>query len=397
MSLNSSVRSGDWQGQPDGYKAFVPHPLPPQLRLTMTDVKLAEQAGDALGGLKSWGKIAGGEIDDPFFFLQGFMFQEAVASTRIEGIHTSMVDVMNYEIDLSEEEEDFEENPEDTFNQRALEGYNYVRALKYGQDILKSLPICKRVVLGLHEHLLVGVRGEDKEPGIIRKSQNYIGGKGTTVETASFVPPPHLLVPSLLSDWENYINIQNPTESKLIQCGLMHAQFEMIHPFKDGNGRVGRLLITLFLMEKGMQNIPLVYLSRFFEQNRSDYYRYLDNISRQDKWEEWLRFFLTGIVETANSSSKTIEEIVRLKREVETAIRSRKALSETHYNLIEYLFNRPLFTAKMLEKDLKVSKGYANELIGLLENKRLIRETTGNKRNRRFLFHPYIALLGGIE
>jgi Fic family protein len=392
MSQDITFRSGSWSTQPEGYQAFIPSSLPPELRLTMTDVKLAEQAGDALGGLKSWGKIAGGEIHDPFFFLQGFILQEAIASTRIEGIHTSMVDVMNYEIDVSEDEE--EKSPEDSQSERALQGYNYVQALKYGLKGLETLPICTRLVLELHKLLLMGVRGDDKEPGVIRRSQNYIGGRGTTIETASFVPPPHLLVPQLLQDWERYINLENPVESKLVQCGLMHAQFEMIHPFKDGNGRVGRLLITLFLMEKGMQNIPLVYLSQYFEQNRNDYYRYLDGISRADKWEEWLRFFLAGIVETANSSSKTIEEIVKLKREVEAAIRSRKALSETHYKLIDYLFNRPLFTAKMLERDLEVSKGYANELIILLEDKHFIKEITGNKRNRRFLFHPYTSLLG---
>ena len=257
------------------YWAFIPNPLPPSI-IYKDLINLLSEADRLLGELSGTGRT----LLNPYLLIGPYTRREAVSSSRIEGTEASLSDLFYFEAAETEKPKVSD----------VKEVKNYVKAMEAGIKRLKDLPISVRLIREIHKILMQGVRGEQAEPGELRKSQNWIGRQGCTLNEATFVPPPIDEMAKALSDWENYLH-SNPKEPPLIQCALMHYQFEAIHPFLDGNGRIGRLLITFFLCEKGFLTQPLLYLSEFFEKHRSEYYSRLLGVSQRGEWKEWIEFF----------------------------------------------------------------------------------------------------------
>ena len=323
-------------------------------------------------------------LPNPYMLIGSYLRNEAILSSRIEGTRSTLTDLFGFE--LGEEEEAGSETDPDV-----QEVENYVRAMEYGIERLATLPISLRLIRELHEILMQGVRGSSKTPGEFRQSQNWIGPSGCTLNTASFLPPPPEDVLAQLGSLETYIH-NSPQEPELIQCALIHGQFEMIHPFLDGNGRVGRLLITLFLIERNLLRMPLLYLSAYFERSRETYYAHLTGISTKDDWEGWILYFLEGVEGQAQRSVKTADQILTLKKDWEELLKE-QAGSRSLLKALDFLFLQPVINSNRLASKLDVSFQTANTLIAKLEEMGVLEEITGQKRNRRFYFPQFIRFL----
>ena len=296
-----STRAGRYVTQLAGYRAFVPEPLPPDppLRWDADLVRLLSEADLALGRLDGLAR----SLPNPDLFVAMYVRREAVLSSQIEGTQSSLDDLLAFEIDA----------PGMVQPVDVAETINYVRAMNTGFRLLPSIPLSGRLIRTIHEELLTGVRGQERHPGEFRTTQNWIGPAGCTIETATFVPPSPDDMVQAFGDLETFLH--DRALPPLVHAGLSHAQFETIHPFLDGNGRVGRLLITLLLVERGVLTRPLLYLSLFLKQNRAEYYDRLGAIRSNGDWEGWLRFFLTGVVATANDAAKAAAPIGDLREE----------------------------------------------------------------------------------
>jgi Fic family protein len=281
--------------------AFVPALLPPSLSLDRPLVLALSQADAALGEVA--GLVKGGAVPRMHALIQAFARREAVLSSRIEGTQTQLDDLLLAEV----------REQRATDDQDLREVQNYVIAMEQGVKLLKSRPIAARLILDLQKLLMDGVRGGDKTPGEFRKVQNFIGKTGDTAETAKYVPPPPDELNDLMSNWERFAN-ERGTWPDLIQCAILHEQFEAIHPFQDGNGRVGRLLITLFLMDRQRLAQPLLYLSAFIEAHRRDYYDALQAVRTDGDWAGWMRFFLAGVTETSHQAVRQAQHLDALRR-----------------------------------------------------------------------------------
>ena len=277
------TRSGNFVKQLEGYTAFIPSPLPPKPTIKMDAelTRLLSKADRSLGRLDGATSI----LPNPDLFVAIYVRQEAVLSSQIEGTQSTLEDVLEYEIDAKGREQ-----PKDV-----QEVVNYVNALRYGLECLQELPLCLRLIKEIHHKLLDGVRGGDRYPGEFRKQQNWIGSPGCTLTTATFIPPPVSEMHQALNNLEKFLHDRDSFPA-LIHCGLAHAQFETIHPFVDGNGRVGRLLITFLLCQREILQKPLLYLSHYLKFHRSEYYDRLMAVRTDGNWEGWLKFFLKGIV-----------------------------------------------------------------------------------------------------
>ena len=294
------MRAGTYQNQPTGYRAFIPAPLPPDPPIAVDDElqTLLSAADRALGRLD--GSVQ--TLPDSDLFVLMYVRKEAVLSSQIEGTQSSLNDLLRAEARIYDPD-----RPADV-----QEVSNYVAALNYGLERLDDLPISVRLIREIHERLLRGVRGAHLQPGELRKSQNWIGPAGATLSEATFVPPPPHEVPQALSDLEHFMHAKDSMPA-LIRIGLTHAQFETIHPFLDGNGRVGRLLITFLLCEQGTLLSPVLYLSHYFKANRAEYYEHLQNIRKDGGWEAWLKFFLRGVADVSREATDTARAIVSLR------------------------------------------------------------------------------------
>ncbi|MEO8360737.1 MAG: Fic family protein [Vicinamibacteria bacterium] len=373
-------RAGQYLTQPTGYRAFIPAPLPPQPPLDLGGElqRLLSEADRALGRLD--GSVL--TLPNPDLFVFMYVRKEAVLSSQIEGTQSSLQDLLAAEAQLLDPA-----SPKDVD-----EVVNYVSAMNHGLGRLADLPVSVRLIREIHQKLMTGVRGGNLQPGEIRTSQNWIGPAGSNLNTAAFVPPPHHAVPGALGDLEKFIH-QDDDLPPLVKIALAHVQFETIHPFLDGNGRVGRLLITFLLTERSILHKPVLYLSHYFKQHRQRYYDLLQAVRADGAWEEWIAFFLTGVAEVAREAAVTARRILHLREEHRAAITTRlgRAAGNGH-KVLESLFDRPIIAVSDVPRLTGTSFAAANVLVSKLVELGILSEMTGFARNRRFQYAPYIAL-----
>lgn len=362
---------------PTGYTFFKPEKINDQWKWEDQTINtLLEKAAIKLGELNSYSKL----VPNIDLFIQLHVTKEAVVSSRIEGTQTGMDEAL---LDI---EEISPERKDDWYEVR-----NYVKALNQAIVELETLPISSRLIKKTHEVLLDSVRGENKLPGEFRSSQNWIGGN--SLIDAVFIPPSHDLVNELMGDLENFLHNDHINVPALIRIGIAHYQFETIHPFLDGNGRIGRLLITLFLVDQNILSKPLLYLSAFFEKNKSLYYDNLTHVRTKNDILQWLKYFLVGVAETAENATQTLSNILELKAGIENKIASDFGKKGMNANLLlQYLFIKPVIHVKQVQEHLGVSYKAANQLVSDFVEADILKEVTGNSRNRVFSFTEYIKL-----
>ena len=365
----------------ESVRAFVPMPLPPQPSLVLTGTlqQLLESAVLALGRLDGVSTL----LPDEEIFLFSYVRKEAVLSSQIEGTQSSLLDLLLFEL---------EEAPGIPLDD-ARKVSNHVAALQHGLSRLREgFPLSNRLLRGAHRVLLSGGRGVTKLPGEFRRSQNWIGG--TSLGNAAFVPPPHTVVPDCMSELERFLHARDDGLPMLLRAGLAHVQFETIHPFLDGNGRLGRLLITLLLCHAGMLREPLLYLSLYFKQHRSDYYHLLNHVRRTGDWEEWFTFFLEGVKQTAESAFSTAQRLAQmfqLDRDHMQATSARRAISVLRVH--DALTRRVVLSLSVASRDTGLSFPTVASAMDLLVAHGVAREVTGRNRNRVFVYDRYLSVL----
>jgi Fic family protein len=343
---------------------------------------LLSEADRALGRLE--GSIQ--TLPNPDLFVFMYARKEAVLSSQIEGTQASINDLLKAEAEVFDSA-----SPKDVD-----EVLNYVKAMNYGLSKLDELPLSIRLVKEIHARLLDGVRGRTSQPGELRRSQNWIGPQGSNLLNAVFIPPPYQEAEGALGDLEQFLHADDQLPP-LIRIGLVHAQFETIHPFLDGNGRVGRLLITFFLCERGLLRKPVLYLSHYFKQNRSEYYEHLQKIRDRGDWESWLKFFLRGVASVAAQATDTARNIVAMREEHRTLIMDRFGSSAANaIRLLEHLYKKPNTTVNRAKDLLNISYPNANKLIDRLCEHQILFEITGRARNRLFFYSPYVDLFSNL-
>jgi Fic family protein len=370
-------RAGRLVSQPSGYRAFIPAPLPPDPPVALDGELLAllSQADISLGRLDGVVKV----IPDPDFFVGMYVRREAVLSSQIEGTQSTLEDLLEVELDPGAQGRHGDVG----------DIVNYIAAMNHGLSRLDELPLSLRLIREIHAELLRGGRGSQATPGEFRRTQNWIGPAGASLSQATFVPPPVPEMKQALGDFETFLHSEQQTPL-LIMAALAHAQFETIHPFLDGNGRVGRLLITFLLVHGRSLRAPLLYLSHYFKLHRAEYYDRLMAVRLSGDWEGWLRFFLRGVAETAEQAADTAEGIFELRERNRTLV-----VDDTGPNglrLLSMLFQRPLVNVNAVSRDLEVSFPTANRLVARFEELGLLREVTGQRRSRLFRYEPYLQL-----
>ena len=349
------------------YWAYVPNPLPPKIELDWELVNLLSKADRKLEKLSDAGQL----LPNAHLLIRPFIRREAVTSSRIENTRSGLDDLFLFEADQTET------SPVSDVK----EILNYVRAMEYGIKRLEDLPVSSRLICETHEILMQGVRGEHATPGSMRTSQNWIGGR--TLRDATYVPPQVADMKQCFSDLEKYIH-SNAQEPALIQCALVHYQFEAIHPFLDGNGRIGRLLITFMLLEKGLLPQPLLYLSDFFERYRNEYYRLLLNVSQKGDWKAWITFFLNGVRQQSENALSTIQKLLDLQSQYR-ALATGRRVPKIVNRLIDYLFASPVISISALSKVWEIPFPTVQRGVNYLIEKSILREITGGSRNRLFV------------
>jgi Fic family protein len=374
--VDHPFRAGRYIQQSTGYKAFIPAPLPPDPPLAYEgELQTLLSAADRdIGRLDALAAL----LPNPDLFVAMYVRHEAVLSSQIEGTQSTLEDVLAFEADALRDD-----SPRDV-----EEVVNYVRAMNHGLQRLGELPLSLRLLREIHAELMHGVRGGDKSPGEFRVSQNWIGGTGSTLRTAAFIPPPPHELMNALGQLERFLHEARNTVPLLVRCALAHAQFETIHPFLDGNGRVGRLLITLMLCEEGALARPLLYLSLYLKARRAEYYDRLTAIREQGHWEAWVAFFLRGVSSTARAATQTAQDIVALRSAHQQAVaRQAKALA-----LIDHLLRQPTVSIKRVSTLLGCTAPTATKLVREFEARGWLRELTGYGRNRLWRYQPYVDL-----
>ena len=337
---------------------------------------LLEKASFHLGALNSFSSL----VPDADMFIIMHIFKEAVISNRIEGTRTNIEEALNEQDNLDpEKRNDWQEV------------HNYVKAMNNAIQELENLPLSNRLVKNTHKILLSTGRGEHKSPGEFRISQNWIGG--TSLSDAVFIPPAHEELPELLSDLELFLNNTNINIPHLIRIAIAHYQFETIHPFLDGNGRIGRLLISLYLVHSKVLQKPLLYLSDFFEKNKTLYYDNLTFVRRKNDMSQWIKYFLEGVSQTAENSTQTLKKIIELKTDLEkNKLLSLGKRTKTANEFLYFLFHSPVITSTALQKEMKITAKTANSLIDAFIGLNILKERTGYSRNRIFVFDKYVEL-----
>jgi len=372
-------RSGAYINQPTGYRAFIPMPLPPKpaLRVEGDLQNLLSRADMALARLDGLAEI----LPNVDLFIAMYVKKEALLSSQIEGTQASLDDLLAYESG------DKLENLNDV-----TEVVNYVKAMNYGIERLQSLPMSLRLIKEIHAILLESVRGSERSPGEFKQSQNWIGPPGCTLNEASFVPPPPHEAMAAMGDLEHYFHgkTQLPV---LIDCALIHYQFETIHPFLDGNGRMGRLLTTFFLYWKAVMHKPLLYLSYYFKKNRQEYYDRLNMVRNTGNYEQWVDFFLKGVVDIAGSAMDTARQILELQTRHRRLLWEKKISSPIAVGILEQLFYTPVVSIGQTAGQFDISYQAASTIVAQLEKAGILRETTGKKRDKRFMYNDYLNIL----
>ncbi len=311
-----------------------------------------------------------------------YVKKEALLSSQIEGTQASLEGVLEFEADLT---------PKEDINE-IKDVINYIKALNYGMDRLNELPMSLRLIREIHKNLLEGTRGANRNPGEFRAFQNYIGTPGASLNEAIFVPPPPDMVIPAMEELEKFFHRKDDIPP-LVKIALIHAQFETIHPFLDGNGRMGRLLITFYLYWKGILSRPLLYLSFYLKKNRAVYYNLLMKVRREGAWEDWIKFFLKGVSETSQEAANTAREIIKLKDDLITKLYENSIASVYAVKLIDLLFEKPVISTKDVVERLKVSTVTANELVRRFVKIGILREITGKQRYKKYIFTDYVEII----
>ena len=376
-----SGRAGRYVRQSSGdaaYRAFVPAPLPPDppLELTPALVSRISAADQALARLDG----AASALPNPDLFVAQFVRKEALLSSQIEGTQASLEDLFEHDAGRAAVRSGHVE-----------EVVNYIRAMNYGLARVDSLPLSLRLVREIHEILLSGVRGANRGPGEFRRTQNWIGPPGGLLSDAVFVPPPAHEMTGLLGQLETYLHAGGGYPP-VVEVALVHAQFETIHPFLDGNGRVGRLLITFQLCQAGVLARPVLYLSLFLKRHRQDYYSLLTDVREQGDWESWVSFFLDAVTSSASHALNAARAISDLRGRHHALVREH-GLGPAGQVLIDYLLERPLVSVQDVAAAIGRTYGTANRLVSEFERLGLLRESTGRSRNRRFTYGEYYDVL----
>ena len=373
-------RAGHFVKQDAGYRAFVPASLPPEppVRVegdVLTWLSKADRALGRLDGVTS-------NLPNPDLFVAMYVRQEAVLSSQIEGTQSTLEDVLASEVDASAN------RPHDV-----SEVVNYVRAMNRGLTDLRrpdGLPLSLRLLRQIHAVLMEGVRGQHRTPGEFRTQQNWIGPEGASLRDATFVPPPVPEMHAALGNLETFLHDRSLPD--LVACGLAHAQFETVHPFNDGNGRVGRLLVTFMLCERDVLDRPLLYLSHYLKQHRAEYYDRLTAIREQGDWEGWLRFFLRGVFEVSQQATATARAILALREAHRGRVAEASGVGLAGQRLLDLLFRQPVLTVRFVEAQLGLSYAGANKLVQRFASIGLLDEMTGQRRNRLYRYAPYLVL-----
>ena len=375
-----AFRAGRYIRQAGGFKAFVPAPLPPTPPVQIAGPlrTLLSEADYALGRLD--GAVM--TLPNPDLFVFMYVRREAVLSSQIEGTQSSLQQLLAAEAELFDPD-----TPSDV-----SEVINYVSAMNHGLARLEALPVSIRLIKEIHAVLMQGVRGGQLTPGELRRSQNWIGPAGASLQEATFVPPPAHEVQATLGNLELFLHREDELPT-LIKVGLAHAQFETIHPFLDGNGRIGRLLITFLLTEKRMLSQPVLYLSHYFKRHRSEYYERLQATRERGDFEGWLSFFLRGVANVSAEAADTAAAIIEMREGYRLKLSDQLGRSAgSGQRVMDALFNRPIVTVATVREWLHVSSATANTLVNRLVKIGLLKEITGYARNRRFRFDPYLRL-----
>jgi Fic family protein len=383
QAIPRTGRAGTYRRQPQGYRAFIPAPLPPDppVRIEGRLQALLSRADLALGRLA--GSIETLPHSDLFVLM--YVRKEAVLSSQIEGTQSSLQDLLAAEARVFDPRQ-----PHDV-----AEVLNYVAAMNHGLARLATLPVSVRLIREIHAKLLEGMRGSHLTPGELRTSQNWIGPAGCTLNEATFVPPPHPELPDALGALERFLHAEDALPL-LLRIGLAHAQFETIHPFLDGNGRVGRLLITFLLCQKQVLDKPVLYLSHYFKRHRQSYYEHLQAIRDDGAFEEWLEFFLTGVLEVSLEASATARRILALREQHRDLIAANLGgAAGNGHRTLEYLFAHPIVSVNEIRELIGTTYPAANDLVRRLVKGGILFEVTGQLRNRRFRYDPYVQLFAG--
>lgn len=373
------MRSGQYITQLTGYKAFIPTPLPPHpaLKIEGSIHQLLSEADIALGRLDTMGFL----LPNVDHIIAMYVRKEALLSSQIEGTQASLEDIFEYESHAPVERiEDVQEV------------INYIKALNYGLRRIEEFPVSIRLIKEIHQILLSETRGKEKTPGEFKKSQNWIGPGGSTLKNASFIPPPPHDAIDAMGQLELFLHKESELPI-LITCALIHYQFETIHPFLDGNGRLGRLLITFYLCWKGVMEKPLLYLSYYFKLNRQEYYDRLNLVRENGDYEQWIVFFLKGIIWTSKSALETIKIVLAIADKHKKLVIEKKLSSPLLIALLDYLFIKPHVSIQEVSEHLKVSNQTAQTIISQLVQLDILREITGKKRGRRFSYWEYLDCL----
>jgi Fic family protein len=374
-------RAGKFVRQPAGFSAFIPNPLPPEPPIKYDEELqlLLSEADRALARLDGIATV----LPNPDLFITMYVKKEALLSSQIEGTQASLEGILEYEADLI---------PKEDINE-IKEVINYIKALNYGIERLKELPMSLRLIREIHGILLKGTRGSDRSPGEFRKSQNWIAPPGVvSLNEATFIPPPPDLVIGTMGELEKFFHCKDAIPP-LVKIALIHAQFETIHPFLDGNGRMGRLLITFYLSWKAILSNPLLYLSFYLKKNRAAYYDLLMEIRTKGLWENWIKFFLIGVSETSAEATHTAREVIRLKEDLITKLYENSLSSIYAIKLIDVLFETPLVNTEDVIEKLNVSKETANTLVRKFEGMGILKEITGKQRYKKYIFKNYVDII----
>jgi Fic family protein len=372
-------RSGVYVKQTAGYRAFIPNALPPKpaVKITGELQNLLSRADMALARLDGVAQM----LPNVDLFIAMYVKKEALLSSQIEGTQASLDDLFAYE------NGDKLKNLNDV-----TEVVNYVKAMNYGLDRLQSLPMSLRLIKEIHAILLEGVRGSERHPGEFKGSQNWIGPPGCSLNEASYVPPPPHEALEAMGALEHYFHDKERLPI-LVDCALIHYQFETIHPFLDGNGRMGRLLITFYLCWKGVLHKPLLYLSYYFKKNRQEYYDRLNTVRESGNYEQWLDYFLKGVEEIAGAAMDTARQILELQTNHRRLLWEKKISSPIAVGILEQLFYTPTISIAQIAKKFDVSYPAASTLVSQLEKVQILREITGRKRDKRYVYSDYLNIL----
>lgn len=359
------------------YKSFVPTPLPPKPSIELTEdmINLLIKANSQLAVLES---IAT-RIPNVELFISMYVRKEALMSSQIEGTQATLEDVLDPMIEANT-------------NRNVADVVNYIKATEFAIKRLHELPLCNRLIKETHDVLMEGIRGQEKSPGEFRRSQNWIGGQGSTLKNARYIPPSPDDMIEAMSDLEKYINADDELDA-LIRAALIHYQFETIHPFLDGNGRVGRLLITLFLMEKKVLSTPALYISYFLKKNRVEYYDRMTEVRAKGNYEQWVTFFLRALLESAEDATATIDELIALHDKNAAVISGMGRAAKNAMLVFEYLEANPIIEIRKTAEALSITFNTASSAVKRLVDAGILVQTTNASRNRTFAYEDYLSIL----